>query len=211
MSERIFTLTWAVTHRDEIWLKRQPSQPRDSFLGSAKQFPASAHTLVNFTPEDWLETTLMNMIIRGESWKGKPVELGNWHVVFFIFNGPLYNSLNLWVHLVCLETTRRISSVPQVLMMTAHFYFTCCWIAVDTVSGPIWFPIDCSHYPFDALHSTSWKCFPFQKLFHAQSYVTHAKRGQFGKTFVSLGGHDTRLCWEVTMWLVEFLPNCKVL
>lgn len=134
MSERIFALTWAVTHRDEIWLKRQPSQPHDSFLGSAKQFPASAHILVNFTPEVWLETMLMNMIIRGECWKGKPGELGNWHVVFFIFNGPLCNSLNLWVHLVCLET-RQISSVPPdidddstfLLYLLLNCYWYCEW------------------------------------------------------------------------------------
>lgn len=36
----------------------------------------------------------MNMIIKGGSWKGKLKELGNRHVVFFIFNGLLC-SLNL--------------------------------------------------------------------------------------------------------------------
>lgn len=43
VSQRIFALTWAVTHRDEIWLKRQLWQPHDSFLDSAKRFQESAH------------------------------------------------------------------------------------------------------------------------------------------------------------------------
>lgn len=54
-SERIFALTWVVTRGDEIWLKRQRSQPRDSFLGQAKQLPGSActHWLTSLPETAW--------------------------------------------------------------------------------------------------------------------------------------------------------------